>query len=278
MDRAKDAGINFIDTAEMYPTTPGTPENVGRTEEIIGSWFKSSGLRDQTILATKATGPGCMRVREGAPISGITIRTAIEGSLKRLGTDYIDLYQLHWSNRGSYHMRQNWGFDPSGQIKDDMDAHVLDVLETLQALKTEGKIREFGLSNETVWGTMQFIFMAEDAGLPRPVSVQNEYSLLCRHFDLDFSELCHHEDIGLLAWSPLAAGLLSGKYEDGDVPQGSRLSLQEALNKRMTEQSIKATSTDLEQLETNLGAMDMTLNDDIMDGIQDIRRSYPTPM
>ena len=212
MDRARAAGINFIDTAEMYPTTPGTEDNVGRTEEIIGTWMASRGARDATIVATKVTGPGTARVRGDVPISGSVIKEAIEGSLRRLQTDYIDLYQLHWANRGSYHMRQNWGYDPSGHKKGEMDGHVEDVLRTLQALKDEGKIREWGLSNETVWGTLQFIFMAEAESLIRPISIQNEYSLLCRHFDLDFAELCHHEDIGLLAWSPLAAGLLSGKY------------------------------------------------------------------
>jgi len=312
IDRAHAAGINFIDTAEMYPTTPGTPENVGRTEEIIGSWFKTRGRRSDIILATKATGPGAARVRDGEPLSGDAVRRAIEGSLTRLGTDYIDLYQLHWSNRGSYHMRQSWDFDPTSQPKGEMDAHVHDILETMQALKTEGKIREFGLSNETVWGTMQFVFMAEDAGLPRPVSMQNEYSLLCRHFDLDFAETCHHEEIDLLAWSPLAAGLLSGKYEDGAMPDGSRGAMQTNLNKRMTPQSMAATAqyarlarahamapaqmalafcasrpftgsviigaTDLEQLEVNLAAAHMELSDEILDEIQSIRRAYPMPM
>lgn len=312
IDMAFERGVNFIDTAEMYPVTPGTPENVGSTEAIIGSWFKSSGRRDNVILATKATGPGAARVRDGAPLSAKTIRAAIEGSLKRLQTDYIDLYQLHWSNRGSYHMRQNWEFDPSIQKIGEMDGYVLEMLETVQALKTEGKIREFGLSNETVWGTAQFIFMAEDAGLPRPISIQNEYSLLCRHFDLDFAELCHHEEVGLLAWSPLAAGLLSGKYSDGTVGAGTRMSIQPNLNKRATPQSSEAVAaytnlarahgmapaqlaiafcrirpfmgsviigaTDLSQLEINLGAADLGLNQEVLDGIQEIRRQYPVPM
>lgn len=312
IDRATASGVNFIDTAELYPTTPGTPENAGRTEEIIGSWFKKSGRRDDIILASKATGPGAARIRDGEPLSGDAIRRAIDGSLQRLGTDYIDLYQLHWANRGSYHMRQNWDYDPTGQAKDEMDAHVEDLLRTIQALKDEGKIREFGLSNETVWGTLQFIFMAEAESLPRPVSVQNEYSLLCRHFDLDFAETCHHEDIDLLAWSPLAAGLLTDKYEGGAVPSGSRLSIQDGLNKRMTPQSIEATqeyanlarkhgmtpaqlalgfcttrpfmgsiiigATDLEQLKDNLNAADLVLTEEVMDGIRDIRRRFPTPM
>jgi len=312
MDMAQDAGVNFIDTAEMYPTTPGTPENVGKTEAYIGSWLKSTKRRDDVIIATKATGPGAARVRDGEPLSGASVRRAIEGSLKRLQTDFIDLYQLHWANRGSYHMRQNWGYDPSKQKKGEMEAHVDDILRTLQALKNEGKIREFGLSNETVWGTAQFISMAKAEGLPRPITVQNEYSLLCRHFDLDFAELCHHEEVDLLAWSPLAAGLLSGKFINGDVPEGSRRSMQETLNNRVTPQSEAATkayveiaqkhgidpsqmalafcaerpfcgsaiigATDLDQLKVNLGAGDLKLSPEIMTEIQGVRRLYPTPM
>lgn len=312
IDQAVEAGINFIDTAEMYPTTPGTPENVGRTEEIIGSWFSASGKRDDIILATKATGPGAARVRNGEALSGAAIKRAIEGSLKRLKTDYIDLYQLHWANRGSYHMRQNWSYDPSSQVKGEMEAHVVDVLSALQTLQKEGKIREFGLSNETVWGTAQYLKIAEANALPRPVSVQNEYSLVCRHYDLDFAELSHHEDMSLLAWSPLAAGLLSGKYTGGAVPEGSRWTIQENLNKRANLQSVAATAeyvalarahglepaqlalafcasrpfmgsviigaTDPKQLETNLAAADMVLTEEVMDGIQDIRRRFPAPM
>ena len=312
IDLAREAGVNFIDTAEMYPTTPGTPENVGKTESYIGTWLEKSGQRDDVIIATKATGPGAARVRDGEPLSGKAIRRAIEGSLKRLQTDYIDLYQLHWANRGSYHMRQNWGYDPTKQSKGEMDAHVEDILRTVQALKDEGKIREFGLSNETVWGTAKFISMAETEGLPRPITVQNEYSLLCRHFDLDFAELCHHEDVDLLAWSPLAAGLLSGKFINGDVPEGSRRSMQETLNNRITPQSEAATkayveiakkhgmdpsqmalafcaerpfcgsviigATNLNQLKVNLGAADLKLSEEIMSDIQEVRRLYPTPM
>lgn len=312
IDLAFDHGANFIDTAEMYPTTPGTPENVGRTEEFIGSWLNRTRRRDEVILATKATGPGAARVRNGEPLSGDAIRRAIESSLRRLQTDYVDLYQLHWSNRGSYHMRQNWVFDPTSQEKSVMDDHVHDVLTTLTKLKNEGKIREFGLSNETVWGTLQFVFMAEQDNLIRPISIQNEYSLLCRHFDLDFAELCHHEDIDLLAWSPLAAGLLSGKFIDGTIPTGTRHALQPDLNKRVTPQSTTAVAeyaalarkhnltpaqlalafcrtrpfmgsviigaTDLAQLKENLSVSDLGLNQEVLDGIQEVRRRHPMPM
>lgn len=312
IDMSLDHGVNFIDTAEMYPTTPGTAENVGDTERFIGNWFEKTGRRSDVILATKVSGEGCMRVREGAAISGATIRTAIEGSLQRLKTDYIDLYQLHWANRGSYHMRQNWQYEPSKHKKGDMDAHVLDVLQVIGALKSEGKIREFGLSNETVWGTSRFLQIARENNLPVPVSMQNEYSLLCRHFDLDFAELCHHEDVDLLAWSPLAAGLLSAKYENGDVPKGSRRDMQADLNKRANPQSEAAVAayaklarengmapehlalafcagrpfcgstiigaTNLEQLASNLAAADTVLGADVTNEIDAIRRLYPTPM
>lgn len=312
LDRATDAGINFIDTAEMYPTTPGTAENLGDSERMLGSWLKARGNRSDLIIASKITGKGAARVRDGAPITGASIREAIEGNLKRLQTDYIDLYQLHWANRGSYHMRQNWTYDPTSQPKGEMEAHAVELLESLHALRNEGKIREFGLSNETVWGTAQFLKAADAHNLPRPVSMQNEYSLLCRHFDLDFAELSHHEDVDLLAWSPLAAGLLSAKYIDGDRPEGSRGAMQPDLNKRMTTQSQAAVrayaelarnhnlepaqmalafcasrpftgsviigATDLSQLEVNLAAADLVLTQDVLDGIQEVRRQYPTPM
>ena len=312
IDMALSEGINFIDTAEMYPTTPHSPDTTGRTEEIIGTWIATSKRRDDIILATKVTGPGNKNVRGGEAISGESIRRAIDGSLKRLRTDYIDLYQLHWSNRGSYHMRQNWSFDPTKQEKGLIEDHVVDVLTTMTELQREGKIRELGLSNETVWGTAKFLSISEREHLIRPISMQNEYSLLCRHFDLDFAELCHHEDVGLLAWSPLAAGLLSGKYESGDIPSGSRRSMQNDLNKRASPQSEAATAaysalardhgmepaqmaiafcltrpfcasaiigaTDLDQLTIDIKAAQIELTADVLAGIEAIRREYPTPM
>jgi len=312
IDMALDFGVNFIDTAEMYPTTPGTPENVHRTEEIIGHWFAASQRRRDVLIATKITGPGAARVRDGVAISGAEITRAIESSLKRLQTDHIDLYQLHWANRGSYHMRQSWTYTPAKQTKGEMDDHVLDVLTALQTAQKAGKVREVGLSNETVWGTMKFLQAAEQNGLPRMVSVQNEYSLLCRYFDLDFAELSHHEDVGLLAWSPLAAGLLSGKYAGDVTVPGSRRSMQSTLNGRMTERSVAATeayaelarqhdltpaqlalafcrsrpfvastiigATTLDQLQENLKAAEVTLSDDVLTAITDLHRQYGNPM
>ncbi len=222
IDVALDHGVNFIDTAEMYPTNPVRAETIGGTEEVIGQWFAKSGRRDDVILATKISGAGQSMVRDGAPISATTIREAVEASLQRLQTDVIDLYQLHWPNRGSYHFRQCWTFDASKQDRAATRAHMQDVLEEMQRQVDAGRVRHFGLSNESAWGTAEWLRLAEAGGLPRVASIQNEYSLLCRIFDLDLAELCHHEDVGLLAFSPLACGLLSGKYAADVIPAGSR--------------------------------------------------------
>lgn len=234
IDFALDRGVDFIDTAEMYPVNPVSAETVGRTEEIIGSWFAKTGRRGDVVLATKASGEGLAAVRAGAPIGPETIRQAVENSLRRLRCDYIDLYQFHWPNRGSYHFRKTWDFDPGKQnragVRDDMVA----CLETLAALQTEGKIRHFGLSNESAWGMAQWLSLAEAGKGPRAVSVQNEYSLLCRLYDTDLAELGVHEDVTLLAYSPLAAGLLTGKYAHGAVPRGSRKDLVPGLGGRVT--------------------------------------------
>lgn len=234
MNYAVAQGINFFDAAEMYPTNPTSAATQGRTEECIGSWFEKTGKRKDIILATKIAGDGVKWIRDGAPITAAALREAVTGSLKRLKTEYIDLYQLHWPNRGSYHFRKSWTYDPSGQdtrrVRDDMH----ETLETLSTLVREGKIRAVGLSNETAWGTMQFLRMAEEHNFPRVATIQNEYNLLCRYFDLDLAEVCHHEDVGLLAYSPLAAGLLTGKYQKGVVPPGSRRSLTPDLGGRYT--------------------------------------------
>lgn len=234
IDLSLDAGINFVDAAEMYPVNPISPETQGRTEEIIGTWFAKTGRRKDMVLATKHSGAGLAHVRDGALISAKTIPEAIEGSLKRLQTDHIDLYQFHWPNRGSYMFRQNWDFDPSGQNKADTLAHMEEALEALQKEVDKGRIRAFGLSNESTWGTAQWLRVSEDKGGPRVASIQNEYSLLCRMADTDLAELCVNEDVGILAFSPLATGLLTGKYQGGVTPDGSRKSINGDLGGRVS--------------------------------------------
>lgn len=313
IDCALDHGINLIDTAELYPTTPQSKETVGATERFIGSWFEKTGRRGDVILATKIAGPGNSTVRapeKTPPISPASIRVALEASLEKLRTDYIDLYQLHWPNRGSYHFRQSWTFDASGQEKNQRE-QFREVLEALAGHVREGRIRHVGLSNESAWGTAAWLEVAEAHNLPRMVSIQNEYSLLCRYFDLDLAELCHHEDVGLLAYTPLAAGLLTGKYADGAIPEGSRASINGNLGGRLNDRSVAVASeyvalarkhgldparmalafcaerpfigsvilgaTSTEQLETCIGAAGVTLSEEVRAGIAGIHRANPIP-
>ena len=225
MDYALSQGVNFWDTAEMYAIPP-TPDTYGKTEEIIGTWFAKTGKRKDVVLATKVAGPGIGWIRGGDyKIDRANIIEAVENSLTRLQTDYIDLYQLHWPNRGSYHFGQHWRYDPQFNAE-DVEANFVEVLEALDECVKAGKIRHIGLSDETAWGTMKYLELSNKHNLPRIASIQNEYSLLCRLFESDFAELAIAEDCGLLAWSPLATGMLSGKYLDGKRPEGSRWSLE----------------------------------------------------
>jgi len=224
LDASLDAGINFVDTAEAYPVNPMTAETAGLTETIIGNWIAKTGRRDEIVLATKVAGSGGPK-RGGAPISAEGIDEAVEGSLQRLQTDYIDLYQLHWPNRGFYAFRRDWDYDPSSQVKAETIAHMESVLAALQAHVDAGRIRHVGLSNETAWGTAQWLSVAERVGGPRMETVQNEYSLMYRLYDTDMAELSHNEQVTLLAYSPLATGLLTGKYTGGAIPEGSRMTL-----------------------------------------------------
>ncbi len=309
IDCALDHGVNFIDTAELYPSNPMTAETSGRTEEIIGSWFARSGRRGDVILASKVAGKGHEYLHDGMDISAKKIRLALEGSLRRLQTDTIDLYQLHWPNRGSYHFRQNWNYDPSSQDTAATLEHVAETLECLAGCVAEGKIRTIGLSNETCWGTMQFLRLAEANGFPRVVSVQNEYNLLYRTHDLDFAELSHHERVGLLPYSPLGAGLLTGKYQGGALPAGSRKTITPDLfgrasdevwpvidaylevarkhgldpaqmaiafcNQRPFVTSSIIGATSIEQLEIDLGAAQIDLSGEVLDDINAVYRRHP---
>lgn len=239
MDYAIERGINFFDTAEMYAIPPSA-QTFGTTETIIGNWFASRYRRDKVILASKIAGPADW-IRAGGSINSANLQLALEGSLKRLKTDYIDLYQLHWPNRGSYHFGRTWGYAPKFDAQKETD-NFLAVLTTLQRFIDEGKIRYFGLSNETAWGITKWLALAEQHDLPQVQSIQNEYSLLCRHFEPDLSEISLNEDIGLLAWSPLTRGMISGKYLDGARPDGARLSIETRIEHRihpMTDSAIK---------------------------------------
>ncbi len=312
IDMALDYGVNFIDTAEMYPVNPLTKETQGDTERVIGKWFAKTGRREDVILATKVSGSGYRNVRDGAPISRETILAAVEASLKSLQTDYIDLYQLHWPNRGSYMFRQNWNYDPTSQNKAEVLEHMGEVLDTMQGLVDAGKIRHFGLSNESTWGTAQWLRVSEERGLPRVQSIQNEYSLLCRLADTDLAELCHNEQVGILSFSPLAVGLLTGKYKGGTVvPAGSRMSIGPDLGGRITPRIWDAVAayekvaddhglnvaqmalawcntrpfmtssifgaTSLEQLDVALKSTEITLSDDVMRDIAMAHKAHPMP-
>ena len=240
MDRALDAGVTFWDTAEMYPVNPVRAETVGRSEEIIGTWFAKTGRRAQVQLATKVAGPNPNFVRGGKGFDGAIIRQTVDLSLRRLQTDMIDLYQLHWPERGSYMFRHNWGFDPSGQNPATTQAHMDDVLGAMADVVASGKVRAFGLSNESCWGTTRWIDRATALGAPRVAAVQNEYSLMCRLYDTDMAEMAVNEDVTLLAFSPLAAGLLTGKYQNDAIPAGSRMELNGDLSGRKTPRAFAA--------------------------------------
>ena len=235
IDLSLERGINFLDTAEMYPVNPVSKDTIGRTEEIIGNWIAANpARRGDFILATKHSGEGMAHVRDGAPISAATIAETIEGNLRRLKTDYIDLYQFHWPNRGSYMFRKNWAYEPGGSSRHDVVENMHECLDALQAQVDKGTIRHFGLSNESAWGTSQWLRLSETHGLPRVQTMQNEYSLLCRLYDTDMAELSVYEDVGLITFSPLAAGLLSGKYQGDQVPDASRRSFVNNLGGRVT--------------------------------------------
>lgn len=225
IDIALEAGLDFLDTAEMYPVNPVTKERAGMSEAILGTWIAKTGRRADVKVATKVVGPNGFGIRGGVGYTPETIRDAVEDSLRRLQTDVIDLYQLHWPVRGGYMFRQNWTYDPSAQDRQKTIDHMDAVLLAMAEMVSEGKVRAFGLSNETAWGTCRWIDRAEAVGGPRVASVQNEYSLMCRLYDTDMAEVGVHEDVTLLAFSPLAAGILTGKYLDGAMPEGSRRAL-----------------------------------------------------
>ncbi|AJQ46480.1 NADP(H)-dependent aldo-keto reductase [Pseudomonas putida] len=305
---AKDAGVNTLDTAEMYPVPPnGT--TYGSTETIIGNYFRRHGDRSDWVLASKVAGPGRLEhIRDGNPrLDRKNIVAALDASLDRLQTDYLDLYQLHWPDRKTNCFGQlGYKHEP-----DDQATAIEDTLEVLDDLVKAGKIRHIGLSNETPWGTSRFLQLAETRGWPRAVSIQNPYSLLNRSFEVGLAEIALREQIGLLAYSPLAFGVLSGKYLGGARPAGARLSLFERFQRYNNPQVEKAASayvelarlhgldpaqlalafvtaqpfvtsniigaTKLEQLRSNLASVELRLDDELLAGIEAIHQQQPNP-
>lgn len=311
LEMALDHGINFLDAAEMYPVNPVSQETVGRTEEILGNWFAGTGRRNEYIVATKHSGEGMKYFRDGAPISSRTIPEAVEGSLKRLKTDHIDLYQLHWPNRGSYMFRQNWTFDATKQDRTETLQNMADVLGALGREIEKGRIRHIGLSNESAWGTMMWLRVAEATAGPRMETIQNEYSLMCRLADTDLAEVMVHEEVSLLPFSPLAAGLLTAKYQNGAIPDGSRMSLNGNLGGRKTDRAFEAVdayakvaadhgldlvhmalawstqrpfvassifgATTVEQLAHLLKVVDVSLGEDVLKALDAAHKLHPMP-
>lgn len=310
IDRAAEHGVTFMDTAEMYPVNPVRAETVGNTERIIGNWIAKGGRRDAWIIATKLGGLGGA-ARGGEPISGDSIGRALDASLRRLNTDYVDLYQFHWPNRGGYHFRRWWSFTPEAQVRDEILRNMEDCVAAVGREIAAGRIRAWGLSNESAWGMAQWIRLCDAMGVARPASVQNEYSLLCRIYDGDMAELGHNENVALLAFSPLATGLLSGKYAGDVTPPGSRRSVNADLSGRITprvwgaidayravaeaaglslpQMAIAWTLTrpfpcipiigasTAPQLEVALGAAGISLAPEVMDAIAGAHKAHPMP-
>lgn len=314
IEYALSQGINFIDTAEMYAVPP-SPETYGKTEEIIGDWLsRNPQRRSELIIATKIAGAGLPWVRGGGPITGEAVIAAVDASLKRLNTDYIDLYQLHWPNRTTPHFGKHFpGHISFSDI--DRQEHENQMLEILQALAScikVGKIRHCGLSDDTTWGINTYLKLSEKHDLPRMVSIQNEFSLLHTKDWPYLIENCVHEDVAYLPWSPLAAGMLSGKYIDGARPAGSRWTYMqrkgifrdtEIANSAVKEyvevakthgftpsqlalawcnqvDGVTSTiigATNLDQLKENVAAFSKPLSEEVLADINTVFRRYPVP-
>lgn len=309
LDYALSRGINFIDTAEMYPV-PGRKETQGSTERYIGSWLQKRKRRIDIVLATKATGPnkGLSYIRNIPNFSRAHILEAINGSLKRLHTDYIDIYQLHWPERNTnFFGKLFYEHDPEDSWRDNC----LEVLNTMNDLIREGKIRYWGLSNETSWGVARFLHLAETREAPRPISIQNPYSLLNRSFEIGLSEICHRERLGMFAYSPLGFGALTGKYLKGAFAADSRRALFPNMKRYSGEQSELAArayseiasryklspaqmalayvnnkpfvtstiigATKMEQLKENIDSILIQLDDGIINEIEKVHARYPIP-
>jgi len=308
MDYALDNGVNFFDTAELYPV-PATAKTYAETERIIGNWFVKTGHRDKVVLATKIAGPGdyTAHIRTNG-FSKEALNDAVNNSLKRLQTDYIDLYQLHWPERttNTFGVR-DYPNDPNDKWEDNFN----EVLHTLDELIKSGKIRQVGISNEKAWGTMRYLNESKMHDLPRMITIQNSYSLLNRTFEGDLAEISLRENIGLLAYSPMAFGVLSGKYIKGKAADNARLKLFPRFARYSSQQSTEATkrymaiaenhglslaqmalafvndrpfmtsniigATNLEQLKENIDSINITLNEDILKAINAVHAEIPNP-
>ena len=315
IDHALAQGINFVDTAELYAVPP-SEDTYGKTEQIIGNWIaQNSQRREEVILASKIVGNGLPWIRGGSKISGETIKVALDASLKRLQTDYIDLYQLHWPNRSNPHFGRHWphSIDYTSINVAQEQAEHLQILSALDECVQAGKIRYCGLSNDTPWGIHEYIRLAETHNLPRMVSIQNEFSLLHLMADAPhIIETCIMNDIAYLPWSPLGGGVLSGKYRHGARPEGSRWNINQRLglfrdtpqvhamiealylvasqnNLSLTEMSLAYVNqypgvtstivgaTTVGQLEENIKAFNVHLSESVITQINDVIKAYPMP-
>ena len=308
LDFAFEKGINFIDTAEMY-SVPARQETYGSTEKIIGTWFKKSGKRDEVILATKIAGPNPLftYMRDKNDFSPASIQFALDQSLKRLQTDYIDLYQMHWPERKTNTFGQR-GFKI---IEEGWEDNFHQVLETLQGFIQQGKIKNIGVSNETPWGMMRFLEESKKHNLPRISTIQNPYSLVNRSFEVGLSEICYRENVGLLAYSPMAFGVLSGKFLTGESHPNARINLFPQFARYNSENTREASrlyneiakdfgltltelalafiekqpfvtstiigATNLEQLEQNINTINVSLSEEIMLEVENVQNNFPNP-
>jgi aryl-alcohol dehydrogenase-like predicted oxidoreductase len=306
LDMALDAGVNFVDTAEMYPVPPRA-ETQGRTEQYIGSWLRKTGRRRDIVLATKVIGPGMFPYLRGGPrLDRAQVIAACEASLQRLQTDVIDLYQVHWPQRPTNY------FGKLGYEHRDADGpDIEESLGALGELVRQGKVRHVGISNETPWGLAEYLRLHRENQLPRVQSVQNPYSLLNRSYEVGLAEFAHREQVGLLAYSPLAFGMLSGKYLDGARPANARLTLFTRFSRYNGEHGVAATAayvalarrhgldpaqmalayvnsrpfvvsniigaTTLDQLRSNLASTAVSLSDDVLREIEQVHARYTIP-
>ncbi|GAA3722480.1 NADP(H)-dependent aldo-keto reductase [Oceanisphaera sediminis] len=312
LDMAVDHGINLVDTAEMYPIPP-REHTRGDTETMIGNWLKASGKREELILATKAVGPSRNPVRPSyfrngkACLDRANLIEAVDDSLRRLQTDYIDLYQLHWPDRSANYFGK-LGMD---KLEQEETVPIEETLRALEELVTSGKIRQIGVSNETPWGLHQYLTLAEQAGLPRIVSIQNPYNLLNRSYEVGLAEFSLREQVGLLAYSPLAFGMLTGKYENNARPTGARLTLYDRFQRYLNPRAQQASAayvelarehnispaqlaqafvnsrpfvtsnligaTNLTQLKENIDSVNITLSPEVLEAIEELHLQMPNP-